>query len=125
MKNRLRDNIEKEEKVEEEVHPTEAAPPQEVTVTPATVSALATLLDSLTSHNTTIKDLAKSLWSNVVWIVMFVAIIVIVEMLSATTTTTTAEDVLKRFLSRVQQQQQQQQCTASTLSDVVYKQSPR
>jgi len=116
--NRPTDNIEEEE---EEVHPTEAAPPQEVTVTPATVSALATLLDSLTSHNTTIKDLTKSLWSNVVWIVMFVAIIVIVEMLSATTT---AEDVLKRFLSRVQQQQQQQ-CTASTLSDVVYKQSPR
>jgi hypothetical protein len=119
MMNRPTDNIEEEE----EVHPTEAAPPQEVTVTPATVSALATLLDSLTSHNTTIKDLTKSLWSNVVWIVMFVAIIVIVEMLSATTTTT-AEDVLKRFLSRVQQQQQQQ-CTASTLSDVVYKQSPR
>jgi len=118
MMNRPTDNIEEEE----EVHPTEAAPPQEVTVTPATVSALATLLDSLTSHNTTIKDLTKSLWSNVVWIVMFVAIIVIVEMLSATTT---AEDVLKRFLSRVQQQQQQQQCTASTLSDVVYKQSPR
>jgi len=116
MKNRPTDNIEEEE---EEVHPTEAAPPQEVTVTPATVSALATLLDSLTSHNTTIKDLTKSLWSNVVWIVMFVAIIVIVEMLSATTT---AEDVLKRLLSR---EQQQQQCTASTLSDVVYKQSPR
>ena len=121
MKNRPTDNIEEEEEEEEEeVHPTEAAPPQEVTVTPATVSALATLLDSLTSHNTTIKDLTKSLWSNVVWIVMFVAIIVIVEMLSATTTT--AEDVLKRFLSR---EQSQQQCTASTLSDVVYKQSPR
>jgi len=117
MKNRPTDNIEEEE---EEVHPTEAAPPQEVTVTPATVSALATLLDSLTCRNATIKDLTKSLWSNVVWIVMLVAIIVIVEMVP-----TTAEDVLKRFLSRVQQQQQQQQCTASTLSDVVYKQSPR
>ena len=114
MKNRPTDNIE-----EEEVHPTEAAPPQEVTVTPATVSALATLLDSLTCRNATIKDLTKSLWSNVVWIVMLVAIIVIVEMIPATTT---AEDVLKRLLSR---EQQQQQCTASTLSDVVYKQSPR
>ena len=116
MKNRPTDNIEEEE----EVHPTEAAPPQEVTVTPATVSALATLLDSLTCRNATIKDLTKSLWSNVVWIVMLVAIIVIVEMIPATTT---AEDVLKRLLSR--EQQQQQQCTASTLSDVVYKQSPR
>jgi len=113
--NRPTDNIEEEE----EVHPTEAAPPQEVTVTPATVSALATLLDSLTCRNATIKDLTKSLWSNVVWIVMLVAIIVIVEMIPATTT---AEDVLKRLLSR---EQQQQQCTASTLSDVVYKQSPR
>ena len=109
MMNRPTDNIEEEE----EVHPTEAAPPQEVTVTPATVSALATLLDSLTCRNATIKDLTKSLWSNVVWIVMLVAIIVIVEMVP-----TTAEDVLKRLLSR-------EQCTSSTLSDVVYKQSPR
>ena len=116
MMNRPTDNIEeKEEEEEEEVHPTEGAPPQEVTVTPATVSALATLLDSLTSHNTTIKDLTKSLWSNVVWIVMFFAIIIIVEMVPAAT-----EEVLKRFLSR-----EQQQCTASTLSAVVYKQSPR
>ena len=112
MMNRPTDHIEEEE----EVHPTEAAPPQEVTVTPATVSALATLLDSLTCRNATIKDLTKSLWSNVVWIVMLVAIIVIVEMIPTTTT----EDVLKRLLSR-----EQQQCTASTLSDVVYKQSPR
>ena len=117
MMNRPTDNIEKDEE-EEEVHPTEGAPPQEVTVTPATVSALATLLDSLTCRNATIKDLTKSLWSNVVWIVMLVAIIVIVEMIPPTTT---AEDVLKRLLSR----EQQQQCAASTLSDVVYKQSPR
>lgn len=90
--NRL-DSDSETESSEVVVHPTLAPEPQETTnISPATVSALVTLLDSLTSRKATIKEFTKSMYSNAVWVIMIVLILVLVEMVPA------AGEVLDRLV---------------------------
>ena len=71
----------------------DVAPDQDA-VAPETAGALATsLMRSVTARNATLREFDSSLvWMNIMWVVVFVAVIVVIEMVPA------AEEFLKHVV---------------------------
>jgi hypothetical protein len=89
MSESLEDVIEEDE--EQEVRPAEAT--VQDAVSPATVSAMASLIQSVTARNATLKEFDRSLvWMNIMWAVVLVSFIVVIEMVPA------AEEFLKHVI---------------------------
>ena len=90
--NNVLDDVEEEQKQEEVVRPTSSSVHNQE-LSPTSVAALSTLLDTLSRHSVTIKDFNKSLlWSNLLMLLMLIVIILLVQLVPA------SEEVLYRFL---------------------------